>query len=174
MGKPIVRLLDPLSIEMVVDIPENLISLAPLVDELFVVFDTFPDVVVTARISEIGAEASATTRTYPVTLAMEQPEGIEILPGMAGRVWREGRVETAGSAQFTIPPAAVFIPSDEEATSVWVVDPESLKVGRRQVVLAAPVMTGLPVIEGLVPGEILVTAGVHSLVDGQEVSILEE
>jgi hypothetical protein len=35
-------------------------------------------------------------------------------------------------------------------------------------------MTGLPVIEGLVPGEILVTAGVHSLVDGQEVSILEE
>ena len=31
VGKPIVRLLDPLSIEMVVGIPENLISLAPLV-----------------------------------------------------------------------------------------------------------------------------------------------
>ena len=46
---------------MVANIPENLISIAPQVKEVRVIFDAFPDTEITATIKEIGAEASATT-----------------------------------------------------------------------------------------------------------------
>ena len=82
--QPILRLLDPSSIEFVVSVPENLISYAPYVQEITVTFDALPGVVVPAEVKEIGREASAATRTYPVTLVMQQPDNAEILPGMAG------------------------------------------------------------------------------------------
>ena len=71
--QPIVRLLDSSRIEMVVSIPENLISLASTVTNIRAVFDAFPDREIAAEIKEIGKEASRTTRTYPITLIMNQP-----------------------------------------------------------------------------------------------------
>ena len=83
--QPVVRIVDASQIELIVDIPEHLISLAPLLDTAEVRFDAFPDAELVATVKEIGAEASQTTRTYPVTLVMDQPEDLRILPGMAGR-----------------------------------------------------------------------------------------
>ena len=61
--------------------------------------DTYPDKEIAATIKEIGKEASKTTRTYPVTLLMDQPEGFKVLPGMAGRtVGAEGDLP-AGAAR---------------------------------------------------------------------------
>ena len=84
----ILRLLDDSKIEMIIDIPEHLIINAAYVKDAFVVFDAFPGREIAATIKEIGTEASSTTRTYPVTLIMDQPEDIRILPGMTG-----GRLE---------------------------------------------------------------------------------
>ncbi len=88
--QPIVRLLDSSRNEMVVDVPETLISYVHLVGEVEVIFDPFPDLDIPAMIKEIGSEASETTRTYPVTLIMDQPDGAVILPGMAGKASRQG------------------------------------------------------------------------------------
>ena len=96
--QPILRLIDHSKIEMIVNIPENLISHADFLKKqknvLVVNFDPFPDREIKAAIKEIGKEASKTTRTYPVTLIMDQPEDITILPGMAGKaassIGREG------------------------------------------------------------------------------------
>ena len=52
-------------------------------------FDAFPGSPVPATIKDIGTEASSSTRTYPVTLALEQPTDQKILPGMAGRAFGE-------------------------------------------------------------------------------------
>ena len=51
--EPIVRILDDSSIEMVVSIPESLISLAPYVEDIKVVFDPFPGTKISAHIKEI-------------------------------------------------------------------------------------------------------------------------
>ena len=85
--QPIVRILDTSHIEMVVNIPENSISLTPLVHTVLLQFDAFPGREFEGRIKEVGTEASQTTRTFPVTLIMEQPEDIKILPGMADGAW---------------------------------------------------------------------------------------
>ena len=79
----VVRLLDASRIQIVVDIPETLISRLPQVEEFWVIFDAFPGRKIPAELFEVGTEASLTTRTYPVTLIMDPPEDIEILAGMA-------------------------------------------------------------------------------------------
>ncbi|MCP3903169.1 MAG: efflux RND transporter periplasmic adaptor subunit [Planctomycetes bacterium] len=165
----IVRLLDTTRVEFIVNIPETLISLAPHTREITVTFDAFPGVEVSATIKEIGAEASATTRTFPVTLAMDQPEGLTILPGMAGRA--VGRPTTGPDAEpaIVIPVAAVFEPTDEGASSVWVIDEASSTVRRRTVELGKVVSAGYVIEAGLEPGEMIATAGVHFLQEGQEV-----
>jgi RND family efflux transporter MFP subunit len=173
--QPIVRLLDTSRIEMVVNIPENMISLAPYVTNIRVQFDAFKDRPIPAVIKEIGAEASRTTRTYPVTLLMEQPEDIKILPGMAGRATGEPETGRAGEPRrIVIPISAVFSPETDGNSYVWVFDKQGATVSRREVKTGELTDYGVQIQEGLQPGEWVVTAGVSYLTEGQTVKLLEE
>jgi RND family efflux transporter MFP subunit len=169
----IMRLLDTSKIEMVIQIPESMISNTPYVRDIQVRFDPFPETVLPASIKEVSNEASRTTRTYPVTLIMEPPEGVEILPGMAGEVW--GRVELPEDlpeSGIEVPTAAVFADdaSDSEQSYVWVVDEETRSVSRRPVKIVRFSALGV-LVQGVEPGERIVTAGVNSLREGQTVRI---
>ncbi|MDJ0684650.1 MAG: efflux RND transporter periplasmic adaptor subunit [Alphaproteobacteria bacterium] len=172
--QPIVRLVDDSKIEMVIDVPENLISLAPLVETARVVFDALPGAEATATIKEIGTEASQTTRTFPVTLIMDQPEGATILPGMAGRAVADG-IDSSYDAgeRVVVPETAVFSPDDPKEVLVWVIDEETMTVSTRPVQIGAVVENGIEVDEGLAAGEWIVTAGTSFLNEGQKVRILE-
>ena len=173
--QPVVRLVDSSRIEMVVDIPETLISYAHLVGDVEVIFDPFPKLVIPAKIKEIGSEASETTRTYPVTLIMDQPQGVVILPGMAGKASGKGRPPPEVAEEgLVVPDTAVFTPPDDTRTCVWVIDPEAGVVHRREIRTGNVTRFGLVVLDGVAPGEWVVTAGVHNLTDGQKVRLLEE
>jgi len=169
----IVRLLDISQIEMVVNVPETSISVVPYVKDVTCTFDAFPNQRVPAKIKEIGTEASQTTRTYPVTVVMNQPEGFRILPGMAGVA--RGRVELPGDAVsqgYEVPETAVF--SDESGEhSVWLIDPSSKTVRRQVVALGELTPRGVRV-AGLAAGQWIATAGVHYLEDGETVKLLPE
>jgi len=168
--QPIVRLLDSSRVEFEFHVPETMISLVPLVRNLRVRFDAFSDLQIAAQVKEIGSEASATTRTYPVTLIMEQPEGAEILPGMSGKVSGEVRSPSAaGAAAIIVPMSAVFSPASDDQSFVWVIDEASSTVSRRQVSIGDVGAAGLRVKEGLQVGELIATAGVHFLTEGQQV-----
>jgi RND family efflux transporter MFP subunit len=173
--QPIVRLLDSSRIEMVVNVPETLISYAHRVGDVDVIFDPFPDLVIPAKIKEIGSEASETTRTYPVTLIMDQPQGAVILPGMAGKASAKGPPppEVAG-ADLVVPDTAVFTPPENARTFVWVLDPEAGIVHRREIQTGNLTRFGPMVLDGVAPGEWVVTAGVHNLEEGQKVRLLDE
>jgi RND family efflux transporter MFP subunit len=166
----IVRLLDKTRIEFIVNIPESLISLVRYVEDIRVRYDAFPDLEVPAKILEVGAEASATTRTFPVTLIMDQPEGALILPGMAGRVFGTARAPDEARLDIVIPVTAVFSPAAEDGSCVWVIDPSSNTVARREVRIGQLVSGGYVVQSGLETGELIATAGVHFLKEGQEVA----
>jgi RND family efflux transporter MFP subunit len=168
----VLRLLDPTHIEMTIDIPENLIAYMPLVQNLRARFDAFPGMVIPAEIREIGTEASTTTRTYPVTLIMEQPEGVTILAGMTGEA--TGRVPVSEETEerpLEVPTSAVF--SDETGKSfVWIVDESSMTVSKREVSLGLLTDYGVSILNGIERGEWIATAGVHYLEEGQEVRFL--
>ena len=172
--EPVVRLLDSSQIEFVINIPEQYISLAPTITNLNVRFDAFKHLEIPAEILEVSNEASEATRTYPVTLIMDQPEGAEILPGMAGVA--SGRDPGQADSQnraIEVPVVAVFSPDDVAGSYVWVIDINSKKVARREVSVASLAEGGIQIAEGLQVGEWIAIAGVHYLREGQVVRILE-
>ncbi|MCZ6888378.1 MAG: efflux RND transporter periplasmic adaptor subunit [Gammaproteobacteria bacterium] len=171
--QPVARVVDDSRIEMVVNIPENLISMVPDVQNVRVTFDTFPDRTIPAEIKEIGTEASAITRTYPVTLIMDQPDDVKILPGMSGRVTGDPPEEmVAIQGALMVPVSATFAVGDE--TFVWVIDEATNTVSKRKIATGMVTNLGIGVTEGLSPGEWIATAGVHFLAEGQSVRILDQ
>lgn len=172
--EPVVRLLDISRVEMVIEIPETLISLVPLVEEVGVVFDAFPDHALIATVKEIGAEASATTRTFPVTLVMDQPADFVILPGMAGRASAHKVRREAERKAITVPVSALIdADAGPDRANVWIVDPATTTVSRREVRIEGMADHGVLIESGLQVGEWVVTAGANSLVDGQRVRLPE-
>lgn len=171
--QPVVRIVDDSKVEMVINIPESLIALTPEVKDIRVEFDPFPGRVIPAEIKEIGTEASTTTRTYPVTLIMDQPEDFKILSGMAGRAWGTPPTSFSGAAH-AIPVAAVFSDTEGGPTYVWVIDDQAKTVTKREVTAGELTARGIQIKGGLDPGEWIAVAGVHYLREGQQVSILSE
>jgi len=172
--EPVLRLLDISRVEMVIEIPETLISLVPLLEEAKVVFDAFLDHEIIATVKKVGAEASTTTRTFPVTLVMDQPSDVSILPGMAGRAAAHKVRREAVQESIAVPVSALMdTDAGPNQASVWVVDPEASTVSRRRVQIEGMADHGVLIGSGLEVGEWVVTAGANSLVDGQQVRLPE-
>ncbi|WP_286177267.1 efflux RND transporter periplasmic adaptor subunit [Stieleria mannarensis] len=172
--QPIVRMFDLSEIEVTIQIPESLIGLVPQVKKVACRFDAIPDRDFYGTVTKIGREASQTTRTYPVTVQIAQPDDAKILPGMAAMV-RNHREEGEATeeADLIVPPSSVFtLPDDDTQTYVWVFDEGSGKVSRRAVKTGELTPVGLKVVEGIQLGERVVTSGVNSLTEGQEVKLL--
>lgn len=184
----VVRLVDTSQVEFVVNIPESEISMISEVTNIRVQIDAFPGLEISAQIKEIGTEASRTTRTYPVTLIMEQPEGYTVLAGMAGKA--TGDV-TGTPAGVIVPLSAVLTNEDgsqealagkvgaspspaERPSFVWIVDETDMTVKRRPVETDVMTARGWRLKEGVKTGEWIVTAGVYSLNEGQKVRISQQ
>jgi len=174
----VARLVDLSQIEMIIDIPESKISLVPYAEDIKVIFDAFPDNEIKAAVKEIGTEASSTTRTYPVTLIMDQPKDIKILPGMAGKA--RGKASEKAPNKIVqhkgiqVPVSAVYSPTNDEKSYVWVINESSGLVRRQVVSLGKIVSTGLIITEGLNAGEWVATAGVHFIREGMKVRIMQD
>lgn len=171
--QPVVRVLGEGRMEFDISVPENLISYAPHVQSVVLRFDAFPGREFEGEVKEVGTEASAGTRTFPVTLAFDQPGDAKILSGMAGEAEVMVRVPDDRTAMgIEVPLSAVFSPEEAGASFVWIVDPTSHRVSRRAVELDELTASGIRVISGLEPGETIVTAGVNFLEEGQQVRIM--
>jgi RND family efflux transporter MFP subunit len=171
--KVIARLLDTSQIEMVVQIPENLISKVSYLEDIRVTFDAFPDLALAASIKEVSNEASQTTRTYPITLIMPQGDTVSILPGMAGSVTGTLVMPGASDAleQLVVPVKAVFTPNTQKQDHVWVIDEKSGSVHLRAVKTGHLTQSGIQIVNGLQAGEWIAIAGVHTLREGQTVRL---
>ncbi len=173
--QPVVRLIDSTRIEVTVQLPESVIALVPLVQDVTCQFDALPGQEFTGRITEVGTEASQSTRTFPVTVQVDQPEDAKIRPGMAGRVRGNPRESDADRPiAIVVPVSAVFAFGAEKQSHVWVVDEFSQTVTRRPVTTAELTSGGIRVTEGLQVGEWVVTAGVETLEEGRKVRRMPE
>ena len=174
--QPVIRLLDTSRIEMEVSVPEGLIGLADFVDEIKVTYTSLPGVEIDAKISNIGNEASLTTRTYPVTIVMDQPDGSKIQPGMAGRATASVMLPDDWTrAGIEVPVGAVFSPNgaSTDETYVWIIDEATRTVSSKTVELISIGDRGL-LVSGLEAGDRIVIAGANVLAEGQQVRIQGE
>jgi RND family efflux transporter MFP subunit len=166
----IARLLGVEEIEMVINVSESQMALLPFIDAIEVEFDAFPGMRLPADITEISSEASLTTRTFPITLSMTQPEDRKILAGMSGVAFVTADSRPDDTTGYVVPVSALFGEAVDNVSKVWVVGADNRVISR--VVKVSGVSTGgANIIEGLQAGEIVATAGVHTLAEGQEVIV---
>ncbi|TVQ33873.1 MAG: efflux RND transporter periplasmic adaptor subunit [Phycisphaeraceae bacterium] len=169
----VLRLLNDQRIRFTVFVPESMMAMAIYVEEILCEFDSFPGREIVAEIDEIGREADEVTRTFPITLVMEQPEGMRILSGMSGRAWVSKLAMPDEEADaFDIPPGAIV----EEAGGgrhVWIIDGATGIVSKRPVTTGAISPAGVRV-RGLERGDIVATAGAGFLREGQRVRLMTD
>lgn len=121
-------------------------------------FDSFPDNSYPLTFQEIDTEADPKTGSYKVTMVMERPSDIGILPGMAGTV--HASVESGDSTR--VPSSAIF--EDQGKTYVWRVDESGLVTKA-----AVKLNDRRQVLNGLNDGDRVVISGVTGIEEGIKV-----
>ncbi len=128
------------------------------------------------RFKEMATRADPKTRTFEVTFTLQAPEEITVLPGMTAEVEVDFSALHAkqGEHGLAVPVTAVFSdPDGKPVQKVWVVDEDSLQVHAREVAVGKLDGDMIEIKSGLESGERVVTAGVHHLVEGQKVKLLD-
>jgi RND family efflux transporter MFP subunit len=147
-------------LKVIFQLPDHLLSqfsqrVSPVIT---MTFDSFPDKQFPLLFQEIDTEADTQTGSYKVTMVMERPKDIGILPGMAGNVLV---IANAGSAT-RIPSSALF--ESDGKTHVW-------RVGANGVIEQATVELNdkRQILSGLEDGDQIVTSGVVGIKAGIKV-----
>lgn len=166
-GQPVVTLVQGNDREIEMNLPENRVQDLRVQEQVEVTFWALPNVVVTGRVREIAPMADPITRTFRVRVTLLNPPP-EIKLGMTATVRMKSPV--AGESTICIPLSAIY--QTEDTPAVWtvvhnVVHLRKIKVGEFR-------GTQVQVLEGLQPGDIIVTAGVHKLREGVKVRIQAE
>lgn len=168
-GTPVVRLHDMSDLRIEIDVPETLFQRA----------GQDPDVRLTAHfpasdrsfpleIREFNAETAEVGQTYRLTLGMEVPQDMTVLPGASVKV---SAVLKTGAQRIELPASAIVIGNDR-STQVMVFEPTGATTGT---VIATPVEITptdrgtVEVTAGLVAGQEVVAVGAAQLEDGAEV-----
>ena len=167
----IVSLQDLSHIEILVDVPEIIMATARKKGShvAFAEFAANPGKHYPLSLKEYSTEADPQTQTYRAVLEMPAPEGINILPGMTATVI--GTVELGEGVQdapFLVSVNAVFA-DEADRQYVWVVNPETMLVKRREVKVGSVTGKSIRILDGLLPNERIVTAGVDYLQEGMKV-----
>ena len=136
-----------------------------------------PDIALTAEVSEIGERAD-TVSSFPVVVRLTDDHPL-IRAGMAVEV--EFEIEIPAEVGFLIPISAAIPegqipeisgPIAETPLSVFIFDPETSTVKRRDVIMGGIRDNRFLIIDGLEEGERVASAGVTFLRDGMEVKLL--
>lgn len=169
-GQPVVVVASGDQPEMEVAVPDRFIAQIQEGTAATVTFDALPGRSFSATVREVSVTATRAT-TYPVTVRLEAADEA-IRPGMAGEVTFE--LGASSQAERLLVPV-VAVSEDRQGRFVFVVEPSADEIGiarRRPVDVGALSADGLEVIAGLTDGEIVVTAGLNTLTDGQQVRLL--
>jgi RND family efflux transporter MFP subunit len=160
-GQPVVTLVRDGEREVEIDVPENRSEELRKAEQISVTFWALPGVTVAGKVREVAPMADKVSRTYKVRVSLPDcPPEVKL--GMTANV---AIAATAKEKAVYIPLAAVYQTGDEP--SVWVV--ENGAVSLRTVKLGAFGDGKVELLSGLRDGEVIVTAGVHKLREGQKV-----
>lgn len=163
-GEPVLRLALSGAREIEVVVPEDRVALVRQA-QASVSLWAAPQHRLPARLREMSAAADPMTRTFQARFAVEAPaSALQLGQSAILHLAIPTRLK-----QITLPTSALF--EEHGKTLVWVVSPKDSTVHKRAVTLAGTEGTEVGV-AGLQPGETVVIAGVHVLVEGQKVKPL--
>ena len=154
------------------ELAENVINRVLVGMNVQVTFSTFPDQTFSGTVIEISPITSSNSATYPVDIEIENPTE-QILPGMAARVSFNFAISESDQ------PGAIIVPikavgEDNNGNFVFLIDKEDELTGtvkRTSVKIGEVTAGGFEIESGLEPGQLIATAGLQTLLDGQKVKL---
>lgn len=168
-GQPVVTLAQLDEKEVRIDVPEQRIGEIRPGREVAVTLWTDAQRRLKARIREVAAAADPASRTYRVRAALLEGQDIARL-GMTANVW----IDAGGTDGVAIPLSSVFSPQRQpDPPRVWLVDEAKLTVSSAPVRLGEALSGERIAVEGLAPGQLVVSAGVQRLSEGQPVRLVQ-
>jgi RND family efflux transporter MFP subunit len=152
--------------EAVVDVPDQLVGDLASGTIFDVTLQSLPSIRAVGTVREVAPQADSSTRSRRVRLTLIDPPA----------AFRLGSTITATRVAAIAPsielPTSALLEQDGK-TKVWVVNPQTSSVGLRDIRVGAKNAGTFTVAEGLEAGQRVVTAGIHSLTEGQKVKITE-
>lgn len=171
--QPIISLIDLSTIEIRFHIPENILIKKSEIESFKVRFENFPNMLFDADLKEVGKNIEP--EGFPVTLSLNHkiPEGSTIndVVGLACRVI----LNLKGQQEQTIaiPVSCLFENPSDKNPMVWKIDNEKLVVSSHKVTIGDFVSSDyVEITSGVSKSDLIVSAGVHFLEEGQEIRLL--
>jgi multidrug efflux system membrane fusion protein len=162
-GQAVVTLVKEGEREVEINVPENRVDELRKAEHIQVQFWALPNVTAEGSIREISPIADKVSRTYKVRIHLiNPPSGINL--GMTANVTV---AQTGGQQATYIPLSAVYQTGD--TPNVWVITNETVTL--RPIKVGAFGDNKVQVLEGLQDGDVIVTAGVQKLHEGQKVRL---
>ena len=165
-GRMVVQVARDGGIDAVFDVPAAIMETSPTDPPITVALSQTPSVSAGGRVREVSPRADPVTGTFRVRVGLIDPPA----------ALRLGSTVT-GTAIFgdvnRIEVPATALTRSETGPAVWVVVPDSLTVSLRDIEVGRFLPASVSVTTGLVPGEVVVTAGVQALRPGQAVRLLQ-
>lgn len=169
-GQPVIKLARLDEKEIHIDVPEQRVAGIDLHQKVSVTLWADGDRRYTARIREIAAAADPTSRTYRVKATLLERQD-EARLGKTATVW----IPVTTSPRITVPFSAVFTPQNEPGRPrVWLVEEGGSTVKSVPVQLGEALDGERIVVAGVVSGQLVVSAGVQRLAEGQAVRLPEK
>jgi len=167
-GMPVVTIIEDGEREIEISVPENRIDELRKAQKISVNFWALPKVSLTGTIREVAPMADPIARTYKVRVSVGNPPP-EVKLGMTASVTIFATAEQSEVGAVSVPLSAIYQKGTEPC--VWVI--ENNTVILRQVTVGSYGKEKIDVLSGLKPGEVIVTAGVHTLQERQEVKLMD-
>jgi RND family efflux transporter MFP subunit len=165
-GQTVVTLARPDIREAVFDVPDSVVSKARMDGAFSIWLLADPSVRTNGKVREMDPASDPATRTRRIRLTLPDPPSAFRLGSTI-----EISINEPTQPQVVVPAVALF--DESGASAVWIADPKAGKVRRVSVKPVERFGDSVVVAGGLVAGERVVTAGVHSLADGQSVKVEE-
>jgi membrane fusion protein, multidrug efflux system len=167
-GAPVLRLAHDGPRDVVFSVPEQqaaaLRALEGQAGALRVRLWGADDAPLPATVREVAAAADPVTRTFVVKADIGAAAALKL-----GQTATVSLPLPARSGVLRLPLAAVF--EHQGRSSVWLLDPASMTVRPQPVQVAGAEGNRVLVADGLRAGQVVVTAGVHTLAPGQKVAL---
>lgn len=162
-GMPVVIMAKGNQREVEIFVPENQAAQFSPGTLFHTSFWALPDLTVKGQVRYVSPVADPITRTYKTRITLINPPDTVRLGMTASAV---SAIHEAGGSRIFIPLSAVYQTGD--APMVWVVKNHRTRLQRIRLGKAAH-GEEIQVIEGLFPGDEIITTGVHKLSEGQRV-----
>lgn len=170
-GQPVVTLYSDDSLEMSFSVPPPAFQAIQVGQSVKVAIADRPDLSLTGAIKELGTKAEQVS-AFPVVVRLKN-EVSGLNAGMAAEVSLD--LPLVGGVGYLVP-LSVIVPEGGRDlrgdASVFVYDAASSTVRKRQISVGGIRENQLAVMAGLQPGDLVASAGVSYLTDGQRVKLL--